>query len=95
MKIYYYEKLKRTKYRENKIEKTIIGMGLNINEDYSIDKQIPNSICINLNKSKKEIIIGIYEKSLSKNDEYEALIGLNSLERSEKSEYISSVKAKY
>ena len=43
----------------------------------------------------EEIIIGIYEKSLSKNDEYEALIGLNSLERSEKSEYISSVKAKY
>ena len=42
----------------------------------------------------EEIIIGIYDKALSKNDEYEALIGLNALERSDKSEYISSVKIK-
>lgn len=32
----------------------------------------------------RNIIVGIYDKTLSKNDEYAALIGLNVLERSEK-----------
>ena len=43
----------------------------------------------------KNIIVGIYDKKLSKDDRYAALIGLNVLERSEKSEFTSNVKVKY
>lgn len=43
----------------------------------------------------EDIIIGIYDKTLNKNDEYAALIGLNIFERSGKSEFISSIKVKY
>ena len=40
----------------------------------------------------KDVIVGIYNNKLSKNDEYAALIGLNILERSEKAEFTSNIK---
>ena len=43
----------------------------------------------------ENIIVGIYDKKLCKDEKYAALIGLNVLERSEKSEFTSGVKVKY
>lgn len=43
----------------------------------------------------EDIIVGIYDKTLCKNDEYAALIGLNVLERSKEGEFTSNVKVKY
>lgn len=43
----------------------------------------------------KGVIIGIYDKPLSKNNEYTALVGLDILEGSEKSELTSNVKVEY
>ena len=40
----------------------------------------------------KEVIIAIYDKSLTKTGNYTALIGLNFIEGGEKNEYISNVK---
>lgn len=43
----------------------------------------------------KGVIIGIYDKSLTKNGEYTALVGLNILEGSEKNELTSNTKVEY
>ncbi len=39
----------------------------------------------------KDVIIGIYNKKLSKKNKYNALIGLDIIERSDESEYITSI----
>ena len=43
----------------------------------------------------ENVIVGIYDKKLSKNDEYAALLGLDILEGSEKNEFASNVKVEY
>ena len=43
----------------------------------------------------KDVIVGIYNNKLSKNDEYAALLGLDILEGSEKNEFASNVKVEY
>lgn len=43
-------------------------------------------------KELEKIIVGIYDKSLTKNGLYTGLIGLDVLERCEKNEYITNVK---
>lgn len=40
----------------------------------------------------KEVIIGVYDKQLSKNNLYSALVGLEILEGREKNEYITNIK---
>ena len=39
----------------------------------------------------ENVIIGIYNKKLSKKNKYNALIGLDIIERSDESEYITSI----
>lgn len=48
-------------YQENKYDKTIIGIGLNINEDKSIENTVENSICINIKEKTENIIKNIYK----------------------------------
>ena len=43
----------------------------------------------------ENVIVAIYDKNLSKNGEYAALLGLNIIERSERSEFTSNIKVKY
>jgi len=43
-------------------------------------------------KEKNNIIVGIYNKKLTKDNKYNALIGLNLLEGEEKNEFASSAK---
>jgi len=52
--------LTETIYKENFFDKTIIGIGLNINETSDIEELVDNSICISLNESIEEIIKGIF-----------------------------------
>lgn len=53
-------------------------------------------ICFDeIEKVINEVIIGIYDKPFCKNDEYAALLGLDILEGSEKSEFTSNIKVKY
>lgn len=46
-------------------------------------------------KITEDVIVGIYNNKLNKNDEYAALIGLNVIERSKESEFNSNIKIKY
>ncbi len=53
-----------------------------------------SKIIIEIDLSEKElsnVIIGIYNNKLSKKDKYNALLGLDILERSDESEYITSI----
>ena len=59
------------------------GILLGIKSDY---------IILNNQNKIKDVIIGIYEKSLTKNGSYTALIGLDILERSDKNKHIADVK---
>ena len=53
-------------------------------------------ICFDeIDKLVKGVIVGIYDNPLSRNNEYTALVGLDILEGSEKSEFTSNVKVKY
>lgn len=47
-------------YKENRYDKTIIGIGLNINEIEDIINKVENSICIHMDKEKVEIMKEIY-----------------------------------
>ncbi|MBR6033754.1 MAG: biotin--[Clostridia bacterium] len=55
-------------YHDNLYNKTIIGIGLNINEDIDIEKKIDNSICIKLEETGVEIIEEISSRILQKNN---------------------------
>lgn len=44
-------------------------------------------------KTLQKVIIGIYDKSLTKNGAYTGLIGLDILERCEENEYFGSFKS--
>lgn len=46
-------------------------------------------------KNLTKVIIGIYDKSLTKNGAYTGLIGLDILERCEENEYFASFKNEY
>lgn len=60
------------------------GMLLGIKSDY---------IVLNDQNRINDVIVGIYEKSLTKNGNYTALIGLDILERSEENKHITNVKS--
>ena len=53
---------------------------------------VPDKVVIEGEKEIKDVVIGIYEKSLTKNGAYTALIGLDLIEGRKKNEYISSIK---
>lgn len=59
------------------------GMLLGIKSDY---------IVLNDQNRINDVIVGIYEKSLTKNGNYTALIGLDILERSDENKYIANIK---
>lgn len=59
------------------------GMLLGIKSDY---------IVLNGQNRINDVIVGIYEKSLTKNGNYTALIGLDILERSDENKYIANIK---
>ena len=64
--IYYKEKklcgiLTENIYKDNSYYKTIIGIGININENERIINKVENSISIKLNEEKEKIISDIYE----------------------------------
>ena len=48
-------------FNEEVYLKTIIGIGLNINEEQIIEKEVKNSICINLDEKDEIIINEIYK----------------------------------
>lgn len=62
------------------------GLLLGIKPDYIIVKQDEQEIY------HQNVIIGIYDKNLSRNNEYNALIGLELLKGGEKHEYFGDVK---
>lgn len=60
------------------------GILLGIKSDY---------IILNEQNRINDVIIGIYEKSLTKSGNYTALIGLDILERSDENKYIANIKS--
>lgn len=60
------------------------GILLGIKSDY---------IILNEQNRINDVIIGIYEKSLTKRGNYTALIGLDILERSDENKYIANIKS--
>ena len=52
-------------YCEDKYDKTIIGIGLNINEDKIIENKVENAICINIDEDDEIIMQKIYEEIIN------------------------------